>query len=160
MDAKDLLDIEEIKQVKARYFRYLDRKQWEAWGELFTRNAVVRPLYSWDPEFAFHGRDTIVKEVSTMLTGITTVHHGHMPEIELTSETTAAGIWAMYDFVDRPGNVQRRYGHYKEEYVKEDGKWKINNLRLTRLRVDVNNVRQHFDSAEYIRKVIKGSDSG
>ena len=26
-----------------------------------------------------------------------TVHHGHMPDIEITSPTTAKGIWAMED---------------------------------------------------------------
>jgi 3-phenylpropionate/cinnamic acid dioxygenase small subunit len=32
----DLADIEQIRQLKARYFRFLDTKQWEAWRGLFT----------------------------------------------------------------------------------------------------------------------------
>jgi hypothetical protein len=28
------------------------------------------------------------------------------------------------------------YGHYHEEYVREDGEWKIARLELSRLRVD------------------------
>ena len=31
-----LLDLEELKQLKARYFLYMDTKDWEAWRELFT----------------------------------------------------------------------------------------------------------------------------
>ena len=27
--------------------------------------------------------------------GVVTVHHGHMPEIDVTSPTTATGTWAM-----------------------------------------------------------------
>ena len=31
------------------------------------------------------------------------------------------------------------YGHYEEDYVKEEGRWCIRRLRLTRLRVDLRN---------------------
>ena len=45
------------------------------------------------------GRDAIVRGVQKALEGTRTVHHGHMPEIEITGPTTARGIWAMYDYV-------------------------------------------------------------
>ena len=35
-DAASLLEIESIKQVKARYCRFLDTKDWEAWRSLFS----------------------------------------------------------------------------------------------------------------------------
>jgi hypothetical protein len=59
-----------------------------------------------------------------------------MPEIELTSETTATGTWSMFDYVQMPELTLKGYGHYEEEYLKEDGKWRIKNLLLTRLHVD------------------------
>jgi hypothetical protein len=64
-----------------------------------------------------------------------------MGEIELTSPTTARGIWAMSDFCEyRTKEGMRRVlsgsGHYHEEYVKQDGEWSIAAMRLTRLRVD------------------------
>jgi hypothetical protein len=64
-----------------------------------------------------------------------------MPELELTSPTTATGIWALADYVDhlRPDGTRRTiqgYGHYFEEYRKVDGTWKIAKLELRRLRVD------------------------
>ena len=37
-----------------------------------------------------------------VLQDVVTVHHGHMPEIELTSPTTARGIWAMEDMLRYP----------------------------------------------------------
>ena len=37
-----------------------------------------------------------------ILAGATTVHHGHMPEIEITSDSTATGIWALHDIVIWP----------------------------------------------------------
>ena len=66
---------------------------------------------------------------------VTTVHHGHMPEIDVTSETTATGVWAMEDIVETPGDILHGYGHYWETYRKVDGKWLIETLHLTRTRV-------------------------
>lgn len=71
---------------------------------------------------------------------ITSVHHGHTPEIALTSDTTARGIWAMEDSLwwtngDHEEHVQS-YAHYHEEYRKVDGRWCISARRLTRLRVE------------------------
>lgn len=31
-----------------------------------------------------------------------TVHHGHMPEIDITGPDTARGTWAMFDYVEWP----------------------------------------------------------
>lgn len=62
-----------------------------------------------------------------------------MPEIEFTGASTARGVWAMFDWVDRgpeAGAIQG-FGHYHEDYLKEsDGEWRIKVLRLTRIRVD------------------------
>jgi hypothetical protein len=65
-----------------------------------------------------------------------------MPEIELTSERTARGTWAMFDYVEWPEQDDgtrvglQGYGHYLDEYVREDGDWHIARSRLERLRVD------------------------
>jgi len=72
---------------------------------------------------------------------VVTVHHGHMPEIEITSPTTARGIWAMEDMLRWPAGAPMRemhgYGHYHETYEKVDGRWRIKTIQLSRLRVDV-----------------------
>ncbi len=69
---------------------------------------------------------------------VTSVHHGHTPEIVLTSDTTATGIWAMEDELWwTNGDVEEHlhgYGHYHEEYRKVEGKWLISYRTLTRLR--------------------------
>ena len=57
----------------------------------------------------------------------------HTPEIELTSATTARGIWALQDVVRfGPGVTLVGYGHYHETYEKRDGAWRIKSLHLTR----------------------------
>lgn len=128
-------DIEAIKQLKARYFRNLDTKQWQAFGELFTEDAIVEA--SPDPSEQYRGREEIVRSVSGALGDATTVHHGHMPEIEITGPDSARGIWAMFDYVDLPQLVLEGWGHYHEEYARVGGAWKIRSTRLTRLRLEI-----------------------
>ena len=89
-------DHEAIRQLKARYFRLMDTKEWDAFGELFTEDAVMQTTP--DPEERFVGRSEIVAQVSRHLKEAVTVHHGHMPEIHVDGDT-ATGIWAMEDFV-------------------------------------------------------------
>ena len=134
MEVNALEEIEEIKKLKARYFRLLDKKLWDEWRDVFTEDAVLQ--HGPNPEDRFDGRDEIVGQLSEILSDAVTVHHGHMPEIELTSETTATGTWSMFDYVQMPEFTLKGYGHYEEEYLKEDGKWRIKNLLLTRLHVD------------------------
>ena len=132
-------DLEAIKQLKARYFRTMDQKKWDQWGQVFSRGATLEVP---EADMTVTGRDEIVAAVSAALTGATTTHHGHMPEIEVTGVGTAHGIWAMFDYVEWPGVDGRArvglqgYGHYTEEYVREDGEWRIDRSRLDRLRVD------------------------
>lgn len=134
-----LADIEAIKQLKARYFRAMDRREWDDFGQVFAREADLEVP---EADATQHGRDAIVAFVSGALTGARTVHHGHMPEIELTGPDSARGTWAMFDYVEwqaRPGGDRvglHGYGHYLEEYVREDGRWCISRSRLERLRID------------------------
>ena len=133
-----LLDIEQIKQLKARYFRLMDTKRWDEWAELFTPACVMEVP---EADMVNDGRDEIVRAVSGALEGVRTVHHGHMPEIQLTGTNTARGIWAMYDFIEWPARDGARmgltgYGHYHEEYERDGDQWRISRIRLERIRVD------------------------
>jgi hypothetical protein len=133
-----LLAVEAIKQLKARYFLFMDTKQWESWRQLFTED-----LRTDGTLVADNTRDFFVNGVRDHLEGVRSAHHGHMPLIEVTSETTARGIWAMFDDLRFPenhpwsGEYTRRigYGHYEEEYRRVNGEWKISLLRLARLQV-------------------------
>jgi hypothetical protein len=79
----------------------------------------------------------------------------HAPEIELTSATTARGIWALEDVVRlAPGVNLRGYGHYHETYEKIDGQWLITSSTLTRLREDIFNIFFSVYISERIKKVV------
>jgi hypothetical protein len=137
-DIERLVAAEEIKQLKAHYFRYMDTKQWSGWAEVFTADAVMDVSEEQVDQNIIKGRDKIIPFVSKVLEGVVTVHHGHMPEIEVTSPTTARGIWSMEDKLRWPNGktTLHGYGHYHETYEKVDGRWRIKTLKLTRLRID------------------------
>ncbi|MCK9902845.1 DUF4440 domain-containing protein [Parafrankia colletiae] len=128
-------DIEAIRQLKARYCRLLDTKDWDGFRELFTDKAVMDTTSSGGN--ALTGGDAIVDFVRRALTEAVTVHHCHTPEITATAPDMATGIWAMEDRVRFPdGTDLTGYGHYHETYTKTDSTWQISSLTLTRLRVD------------------------
>ena len=123
-------DLEAIRQLKARYFRLMDTKDWDGFRELFT------------PDVVFEGVDAFLAMLLPALADVETVHHGHMPEIDITSPTTASGIWAMEDRLRFPESMPissvHGFGHYHDTYVKsDDGRWRIASSRLTRLRTEV-----------------------
>lgn len=127
-------DLEAIRQLKARYFRLMDTKQWDAWRELFTED--FHGLYRGPhPDITYASREDFVASNREILEPLLTVHHGHMPEITLTGPDSATGIWAMYDRVEMPGNRFEGYGHYHDEYRRVDGQWRIAAITLTRLRI-------------------------
>ena len=137
-----LAAIEEIKVLKARYFRCLDAKDWEGWRKLvFCANSeMLVPEAQPEPVI---GIDRIITFVEQVLRGTVTIHHGHMPEISIQSDTEASGIWAMEDVIYWPKDrlAQSRYsklqgyGHYHERYVRESSGWRIQSLLLSRLHI-------------------------
>jgi hypothetical protein len=136
-----LLDIEEIKKLKARYFRFMDTKQFDRLAELFTADADAWWTGPIDGDDCVIGAEAIARYISNAVLHVTTVHHGHMPEIDILGPERAHGVWPMFDALVYPenGGVRRTftgYGHYHEDYVKQDGSWKIAKLRLSRLRAD------------------------
>ena len=143
-DIGRLLAIEEIKQVKAKYFYGLDHKDWELWRrEVWAADGELHvPEFSAEP---FRGFDAVLAYVSGSVGDQVSVHHGHMPIIEFTSDTTANVIWAMEDRLYRTkefplydgSTYLHGWGHYRETYVRLNAGWRIRTSQLTRLRVEM-----------------------
>jgi hypothetical protein len=148
-------ELEAIHQLKARYFRTLDTKDWAGFKAVFTEDAAIGPIDNGftakllalrpageRPPVATSGIDSFVERVATNIGPLITTHHGHQPEIELTGADEAAGIWAMEDVLVWPadGFRLRGTGHYWETYRKVDGAWKIASMKLTRLYVFVDRI--------------------
>ena len=133
-------DFEAIRRLKARYCRFLDTKDYEAWKALFAPDVVVKvdmaiSTAGADGQTApdLNGLDEFVPVVLGGVEHAQTKHHVHTPEIDLTSDTTASAIWAMEDLLLFPdGGELFGAGHYHETYEKHDGDWVITSLHLTR----------------------------
>jgi uncharacterized protein (TIGR02246 family) len=129
-------DLEAIRQLKARYFRTMDTKDWAAMRQVFTDDVTVDTSEAGGS--AVSGADEFMTFLQEVLRGAVTAHQGHTPEIELTSSTTATGIWALNDLVIWPDGTRLvGYGHYHETYEKVGEAWKIKSSTLTRLHTDI-----------------------
>jgi len=145
MDAvQTLLAIEAIRAVKARYCRLLDTKDWAGFAALFTDDAVMDVSEdTGNPPIT--GIPAIVVQVRFAVDDAATSHQVHTPEITLTDEDAAQGVWAMQDRVvwqtgksPIPGVASiTGYGQYHEAYRREGDDWKIASLRLSRFHVDM-----------------------
>ena len=128
-------EIEAIRRLKARYFRLMDTKDWDGMREVFTDDVVIDTSEAGGQ--VARGADEFMAFLREALGDAVTVHHGHMPEIDLTSDTTATGIWALNDIIIWSSGMRLDgYGHYHETYEKSDGEWRIKSSKLTRLHTD------------------------
>lgn len=136
-----LVAIEEIKNLKARYFRFVDSHDWAGFRSLLMDDAVFALPKMPDPksEASFAnlvegadivGAEAIVAWVSKSLEPSQSAHLGYMPEIEILSATQARGVWGMEDIVRWPGRTIHGYGYYRETYVRHDGDWRIKTWAL------------------------------
>lgn len=130
----DTTAYEAIRNLKARYFRFLDTRAWQSMRDILTED-FVGDFGLADAE-QFTSADAFIDKLKSNFKDATTVHHGHMPEIELQGDDRATAVWAMEDIVQTPQFDLHGYGHYTDEYRRVDGKWLISNSRLTRLKLD------------------------
>ena len=87
-------DVEAIKAVEgARHFRSMDAEDSNGWPQVFTPDVHI------DMTSKGSGVTSVASTCRSLVANIskvTTVHHGHMPEITFASATTT-GVWAMED---------------------------------------------------------------
>jgi hypothetical protein len=142
MDRLDRLEaIEEIRDLKARYFRLMDTKQWEALRDVFTADMqVVTP----DGKVWMEGGDAYADSLKFGLENAVSCHQGLTGEIAVIDAENARGIWAMQDVITWTDRHPREgwkailgRGHYHETYRREGGAWRIATLMLTRLSLDI-----------------------
>ena len=126
MERADLHELEAIKRLKYRYLRCLDQKRWDELADCFTADA--RSSYG-GGRYAFEGRDAIMEFLRKAMgaPSFLSSHRAHHPEIDFTSATSATGTWALEDTVieTRAGITIRGAAFYTDEYLKTDGRWKI-----------------------------------
>ena len=148
--AERLAAIEEIKQVKARYFRGIDSGDGALVRSILAEDCVLD--YTGCCTDPASGRDFLPAMNVVMrgraswasaglrALGIVSVHHGHNCEIALTGEDAASAVWSMTDRLFMPAggpySVMTGYGYYHETYERAEGAWRIKTLRIERIRVE------------------------
>lgn len=131
MDALERMTaMEDIRQLLARRVRFIDEKDWDSLEQIYTDDVVGHHTGT-------KGARALVEFVKNTLEGVTTIHQIHLPEIEVTSPTTAKGIVPLEDLLlwekDGIKHWVHGYGHYRQSYVKTDRGWLINDHKLTRI---------------------------
>jgi uncharacterized protein (TIGR02246 family) len=135
---QQLLDIEAIKQLKARYCMCVAKKDWDTFFSLFAEDLeFVQPDGTTHTPrstfYAFHKRNLQETDVWGTVPCST-------PIITITGPDTASGIWAMEDVHIYPGEGPRvghhGYGHYHEDYIRTDGGWRFKRIQVTYHRFD------------------------
>ena len=147
MTPEDVVEIEQIRQLKARYFHFLDQKRWDEWEQVFCEDVFVDTTQEGSP--LIEGRKAFREFLQPILDDVKTVHHGHLSQIELSGPDTATGTWSMEDHLWWPGGRHLwGTGFYFEKYRKgEDGQWRIQEMTLRRIRTEVDG-RQTFPTPE------------
>lgn len=142
LSGDDLVHIKEIEFLKSRYCRAIDNKEWDRLPDMFVPDASFegfgRGIISPTSDFVTH--------IAKLLDGAVTVHHLQHHEIRIVGSAEARGVWSMVDYNEWPGaGVLRHiptavgfrgYGFYEERYRRIEGLWRIEYMRLSRIRLD------------------------
>ena len=126
-------DIEAIKKLKAKYFRCVDKKLWDEMEEVWVEDGVAD--YGMGIEL-LQGRKTIIEFLKKNLgrDSMISAHQGHNPEIEITSDTTAKGVWVLNDrLIIQTIATSSGWRYYEDEYVKVNGEWKKKSTKITNI---------------------------
>ncbi|MCP1471762.1 hypothetical protein J3E64_003475 [Sphingobium sp. OAS761] len=124
---QQLSDMEDIRTLKHRYFRGIDTADMALLDTLFTQDVTV-DYRGGNYRVRLAGRDDMLEFLANSFhSGAVAMHHGHMPEITLTGDDTAEGIWYLEDiFINLEGRTHTiGSAIYRDQYLREDGAWRI-----------------------------------
>ena len=132
---QQLSDFEDIRTLKHRYFRGIDTAD----------ETLLRTLFTDDVYVEYRGGEYLVKleglepMIDFLLTSFNSdslaMHQGSMPEITLTGENDAEGIWYLEDLFVSFERQDYTIGTaiYRDRYVRVDGAWKIARAEYDRI---------------------------
>ncbi|MBO2447823.1 nuclear transport factor 2 family protein [Actinomadura barringtoniae] len=132
----DLIALEEIRSLKARYLRSIDLKLWDEFAGTLAEDIVANyGSPSGGRTLNFTTRDQVVDYMRNALgDGMTTVHVVHNPELTVDGDT-ASGTWCLEDtvIVDEYKLLIRGACYYTDTYRRRDGEWQIASTQYQRI---------------------------
>lgn len=141
--------IEDIRQLKARYFHACDNKQPDMVRECFAAGKIE---LRYGRIGSFDDREQMLAVFTELACQphIVEMHHGQNPRIEVRDANNATGVWGLYyHLIDtRRQTVTQLAGFYDDAYIRGDGQW-----RIARSSYEVTST-QIFDLSEGLARVI------
>lgn len=138
-----LEEIELIKQLKHRYWRFLDSGAIDELRECFIENASYS-FIGGSYQMEFTGREQFLEIMRNVNSGdFISSHVGCHPEISVLSSQSAAGVWNMLDqsWDFRRMVLTRGQATCRDRYAKVNGDWKIAHTGYTRIYEMVEEIR-------------------
>lgn len=124
---RQLSDIEAIKVLKHRYFRAIDTADTALLASLFVEN-VACTYNGGTYKVSLAGRAAMLEFLANSFhSGAAAMHIGIMPEITITGDNSASGIWYLQDVFINLEKDDHTFGTaiYTDTYRREGGVWKI-----------------------------------
>lgn len=151
---QQLSDLEEIRQLKHRYFRCIDTANWAEVGSVFADDVEI--------DYRGGGYRLNVKGKADMIeflaasfnSDVVAMHHGHSPEIEFTGPDSAKGIWYLEDRFINPERNEDTVGTaiYYDRYVRTADGWKLSFSEYDRVWELVNPIDSSADLRTHMLK--------
>lgn len=143
--ARRLRDVEDclaIRDLKARYWCQLDRRDLEGVRNCLTVDARI------DMEGVAHtSRDEFIDYVARASgrAGVFNLHAGQNPRIAITGADRAEGQWdALFTSIDAGERLTiQMTGEYLDTYVRRDGRWLIDGLAFRQTSFLMQRIDEH-----------------
>jgi hypothetical protein len=132
-EAGRIADASAIKRLQRAYGYYLDQKQWDALADLFADDGTIEIGL----DGVYVGKKRVRQYLDALGGGTTGLRHGELndhvilqPVITVSEDgQSARGRWRAVLMTGQLGeNASWGEGVYENEYVKQDGVWKIRSL--------------------------------
>ncbi|MEV6923404.1 nuclear transport factor 2 family protein [Dactylosporangium sp. NPDC051485] len=122
------MELERVRQVRARYCRYADQQDWAAFRALFADDCQFGSTSMRD----VRSPDDFVGRIKALLDGGRSAHYCHTSEIEFTGPGTASAVWSAENVIQvKQGDPFVQRGYCYETYRRDErGHWLITSTKL------------------------------
>jgi hypothetical protein len=132
-----LEQIEAIKQLKARYCRAIDTKDWDLLASCYTSTTRI-DLSREEALAGFRepvvGIDAVVDSMRVALGDGCSIHVTFLPDIEIVTDERASGVWGLEYRTWQPAGssipMLHGYAYSYDEYHRVDGRWLVDSVRV------------------------------
>ncbi len=118
--------IEDIRQLKSRYFQACDTKQPDLVRACFAPGPIT---LDYGRVGQFTNREDMLAVFTRLACSehIVEMHHGQNPQIDILSETEAKAVWGLYYYLidTRQQTATQLAGFYDDRYRLISGEWLI-----------------------------------